>query len=105
MTSTIRISPMPSATGFVENFGKMQAVPVPAQAVRILMVVLMFVLISLLLILLLLPAVFSLQPMADLMVQPVGGQFRLSGRLPIHFNTSRLRHSSREWRFGMTIQT
>src|SRR6185503_4900942 len=73
MTSTIRISPMPSATGFVENSGRMQAVPVPAQAVRILMAVLMFALILLLLILLLLPAVFSLQPMVDLMVQQVGG--------------------------------
>ena len=103
MTSTIRISPMPSATGYVEKSGRMQAVPVPALAARISMALRMFVLLLVLLLPLLMG--FSLVQTEDLIVQRVADWFRPSGRSPIHSNTSRLHHSLREWRFGMTIQT
>jgi hypothetical protein len=80
----------------------MQAVPVLAPVVRISMAVQMFAPTLLAVFRLLL---FLLVPLGYLTLQQVAELFRPSGRSPIHSNTSQLRHSLREWRFGMTIQT
>src|SRR6185369_10810704 len=107
MTSTTRISPMPGAPGFVEKSGRMQAVPVPALAARISMAVQMFALV--LVGRVVLDLYLYLQLLEGVPVVSISRLvvvlFRPFGRPPLQFNTSQLRHSSREWRVGMTIQT